>query len=146
MTAQRSTKQIKLYRQHLKQVKLEKLGCAFCAIDSKDKQFISQTKHLKVIHNIFPYSIWDNQTVRDHLMVVPKDHVHTLANLGHEALLELAKVISKYEREGYCIYARPSGSVLKSIPHQHTHLLKLSNRRIKALLYMFKPSFRLVIK
>ena len=146
MTAPRTRKQVKAYDHHLKNVEPASKGCAFCAITAKSPIFVSQTKSFKVIHNIFPYSLWDSQPVKDHLMLVPKQHTDTLADLGPAAAQEFVKLISSYESKGYSIYARAPGSVIKTVLHQHTHLIKHHKKPIRGLLYLRKPYIRLVLK
>lgn len=124
----------------------KKNACDFCAVGPSNKQFVRETTYFKVLHNIFPYSIWDYQAVIDHLLVVPKKHTDSLAGISQKAANEYIKVLTSYENKGYCVYARAPKSVMKSVPHQHTHLIRLSNKRIKGLLYLEKPHIRLLIK
>ncbi|MES2971444.1 MAG: HIT domain-containing protein [Patescibacteria group bacterium] len=142
----RSNKQTKAYDKHLSKAKNNSNKCDFCAIDRSHKQFVSETSSFMVVHNIFPYSLWDNQPVLDHLMLIPKQHTDTLADITPEAASEFVRTISKYEQKGYDIYARAPGSVMKSVTHQHTHLIKLARRKVRGLIYFEKPHLRIVIK
>lgn len=146
MTATRSRKEAKRYEHH--QTHIEPPGniCAFCEIGPDDEQFVSQTKHFKLIHNIFPYSIWDSQSVDDHLNLVPLKHTESLATLSPAAKQECVDIIAEWEAKGYSVYARAPGNVSKSIAHQHTHLMKLSGRKIKVLFYIKRPYRRFLIK
>ncbi len=146
MTATRSNKESKRYKHHQTHIEPPSAGCVFCAIGPKDKQFIKQTKHFKLIDNIFPYTLWDSQTVEDHLTISPIQHTDTLSDLTPEAAKDYVTIISDYESLGYSIYARAPGSVTKSIVHQHTHLIKLSGHKVRFLLYLRRPYKRFLIK
>lgn len=99
-------------------------GCPFCEITSKSEQLLRETEYFKIVHNIFPYNKWDGSKVIDHLMIVPKEHTDSLNTLTPEAMQEFVKDISKYESMGYDVFARSPQSTIKSIVHQHTHLIK----------------------
>ncbi|HSX23688.1 MAG TPA: HIT domain-containing protein [Candidatus Saccharimonadales bacterium] len=146
MTAPRNRKQVKAYDKHLAEVEPPSKGCSFCAINKGSPQFVTETKSFKVIRNIFPYSLWDSQPVKDHLMLIPKRHTDTLADLTPAAAQEFVKLLSSYESKGYSVYARAPGSVIKTVLHQHTHLIKHGDKVIKGLLYLRKPYVRLVIQ
>jgi len=137
----RSRKEQVTYERHLK--KSDRTVCAFCLINKKSPQFIEDTEHFKVIRNIFAYSIWDGQYVADHLMIVPKVHTDTLANMSASQKIEYFDLLEKYEGLHYSIYARAPSSVMKSIVHQHTHLIKPGGKLKRFILLTFKPYFRL---
>lgn len=119
--------------------------CEFCEIHEKSSQFVKKTEYFKVIRNIFPYSIWDSRRVTDHLMLVPNEHTETLSTLSSSALQEYTILIAEYESAGYNIYARTPSSTMKSVPHQHTHLIKANGKRVKMLLHLDKPYLRFII-
>lgn len=137
MTAQRSTKEARSYSKKRKED--ETAGCPFCAIGPSHAQYVTETKHLKVIRNRTPYSLWDSQGVLDHLMVVPKQHTGKLGDLGDEAAREFIALIDQYEEDGYAFYGRAPGSAVRSVAHQHTHLLKLDGKKRKFLLMIRQP-------
>lgn len=137
MTAQRSTKEARHYGK--KRRNDENAACPFCAINTGHPQYVSETKHLKVIRNRTPYSLWDSQGVLDHLMIVPKTHTGKLGDLGTEAAQEFIEVIDRYEENGYAFYGRAPGSAVRSVVHQHTHLLKLDGKKRTFLLMVRKP-------
>lgn len=145
MTAQRSRKEELKYRKYQKESRADasKVKCLFCDINENHEQFLSQTKHFKIIKNIFGYSIWDNQLVAQHLMIVPKKHTTKLGNLPSDAANEFLAIIDKYEDLGFNFYARSPGSIIKSIPHQHTHLIKPAGKRRRLILFLVKPYFRI---
>jgi len=135
MTATRSTKEEKRYQNYRKSE--VNTDCPFCTIDAGHPQYVRETTYLKVIRNRTPYSLWDSQGVVEHLMVVPKQHTGTLADLSNEAAVEFVQLISEYETNGYNVYARSVDSKNRSIAHQHTHLIKLDGKE-KSLLLMIK--------
>lgn len=141
MTATRSRKEEIEYKKHLSLA--DKSRCVFCEIDNKSDQFVRETKSFKVIRNIFAYSIWDNQSVADHLMVVPKKHTDSLSNMGNSQKIEYVDLLEFYEGQEYNIYARAPSSKIKSIVHQHTHLIKPKGYKKKFLLLLRKPYVRL---
>ena len=132
MTAPRSTKEEKQYRTYRKNE--GDAECPFCSIQKGHPQFVRQTAHLKIIRNRTPYSLWDGQAVTDHLMIVPKEHVNSLANLDDTAAIEFTRLLGEYEPHGYNIYARSVDSKNRSVVHQHTHLLKLDGKQKRFLL------------
>lgn len=142
MTATRSKKEEAIYRKHLQ--KADKTVCAFCAVKDGGDQFVAGTKHFKIIRNIFPYSLWDGQKVDDHLMITPRQHTDSLVDLTPKEKSEYVDLLAQYEKDGYNIYARAPGSAIKSIFHQHTHLIKTSGASRRFVLLIRKPYFRFV--
>jgi len=146
MSETRSRKQFHEYNSYLKSLDSGASQCQFCELDAKSPQTIKITKYFKIARNIFPYSVWDSHQVDDHLLLIPKEHTDTLADLSKDAAAEFVKIISDYESSGYNIYARAPGSKMKSIIHQHTHLIKAKPGMISGLLYNRKPYIRWVKK
>ncbi|TAL14735.1 hypothetical protein EPN95_01970 [Patescibacteria group bacterium] len=138
----RSSKLERAYREHMKHI--DSSVCTFCKIDKGHKQFVEGTKYFKVIKNQFPYSLWDAQGVSDHLMIVPREHIRSLAELDDKAKVEYVNILQKYEKRGYNIYARAPQSVMKSIVHQHTHLIKPDGPVKKFVLTVRKPLIRII--
>jgi len=143
MSATRSRKEEKNYKRYIK--KVDKSQCIFCGIDKNNKSLIKQTPSFKIVRNIFAYSLWDGQAVVDHLMVVPIKHTETLKDFTAEEALELLKLLSLYENQGYNVYARAPSSHIKSIPHQHTHLIKTEGRPKKFIFLTRKPYIRIIL-
>ncbi|MGB4762539.1 MAG: HIT domain-containing protein [Candidatus Saccharimonas sp.] len=137
MTAQRSTREQKLYNKNRK----AEVGqaCPFCGMNPGHPQFVRETKHLKVLRNRTPYSLWDDQGVLDHLMIIPKVHTDKLGDLTPEGAAEFIRLVGEYETQGYALYARPLGSASRSVAHQHTHLIQLNGKRRNLLLMLRKP-------
>jgi ATP adenylyltransferase len=142
MTATRTRKQINQYRAYQQSV-AAKL-CDFCDITPTSPQTIQFYEHFKLVRNIFPYSLWDNQLVDVHLLLIPIQHTDTLADITAEAAQQYVQIISDYESQGYNVYARAPHSTIKTVPHQHTHLMKLSDRDIRGLVHLKKPYIRLL--
>ena len=103
-------------------------------------------KHFKIIKNIFPYDTWDARDVHDHLMITPIMHTESLSALGDDAAVEFVKLVSTYEKQGYDVYARSPYSAIKSVPHQHTHLIKTGGTRHKGVIHIEKPYVSITIR
>ena len=115
-------------------------SCDFCRLVETDtSQVVSRHRHCLVIKNLFGYDIWDDRGVEEHLMIIPKRHVDSLADLTDEEMAEYIKIMTKYEKSGYSIYARSPGNTSKSIVHQHTHLIKIDDKSKKWIFYLKKP-------
>jgi diadenosine tetraphosphate (Ap4A) HIT family hydrolase len=103
-------------------------GCSFCAIDHPDNtvvKIVEQYDDFWVIKNAFPYALFDSIEVADHLLVVPKKHAESIAELDKHERQKLIEILSRYEALGYSIMARGPGNNAKSMFHQHTHLIKI---------------------
>lgn len=72
-------------------------------------------------------------------MVIPKRHVNSLGDLSAEERADIMATLGKYERQNYNIYARAPGNASRSVPHQHTHLIKISNRFNKGVFFWQRP-------
>ncbi len=134
----RKPKNQKLYSAHTAKANESKV-CQFCLLTKNSDQVIKIYKHFKLIRNIFPYDNWDARQVLDHLMIVPVKHTDTLSDLGSEAAIEFVEIMSSYESQGYDVFARSPHSTIKSIPHQHTHLIKTGGKHHKVLIHIVKP-------
>jgi galactose-1-phosphate uridylyltransferase len=113
--------------------------CPFCALDDRDIHVDGPS--MRVMANRFPYSYWDGGNVVEHLLLVPKRHVLSLAELQDDEKLEAISLMAEYEADGYSVYWRNQTSSSRSIPHQHTHLFKLGDKRLSLLLYLWRPYF-----
>lgn len=142
MTAPRSRKETKLYNQHRGGV--DKSRCVFCDINKDSPQLVTEEHGFKLIRNIFPYSIWDGQRVVDHLLIVPSQHTDTLADLSPDQAVHYLKLVSSYEQQGYNLYARAPDSIIKTIVHQHSHLIKTEGSPKKIIFLLRRPYLRIV--
>jgi len=143
MTAPRSRKQTLIYKKYQDQA--DPSVCSFCTLKEDEVKVVGQTKYFNILKNRFPYSIWDGQTVTDHLMVVPKQHIASLSGLSLHEKAEYVDILEEYEREGYNIYARAPVSIIKSVLHQHTHLIKTTGGPKKLVFMIKKPYIRLTL-
>ncbi len=141
--AYRSRKEHQPYKTRTKQVQTTG-GCEFCKIETASDQLVEQTASFKVIKNIFPYSFWDYRRVSHHLMIIPKWHTDTLKDIRSDQAAEYMSIVSRYESRGYDVFARSPGSIQKSVPHQHTHLIKTGGKSVKFILYIAKPYMRFI--
>lgn len=135
----RSRKEEITYKKYRKQV--AKDVCQFCDLNKNSSQLLKQSKHFKIIKNIFSYSLWDAVSVEDHLMIVPNKHTDTLGDLTPYEAKEFVDLIAKYEKIGYNVYARPPKSIRKTIVHQHTHLIKTKGNVKKFIFTIHKPFY-----
>lgn len=87
--------------------------------------------------------MWDMRRVTEHLMVVPKRHVQSLADLTSEERSGIMDIIAEYEGKEYNVYARARNSAMRSMGHQHTHLIKTSGRITRGVIFFKKPYFLL---
>lgn len=142
MLSTRTQKNIKRYKKHKQTI--SDTSCIFCLSKKGDESYVSSTKSFKILRNIFPYSTWDLQNVTDHLMIIPKKHTDTLNNLTTHEAIEYVNLLGSYESRGYNVYARSPGSGMKTVVHQHTHLIKTEGT-VKRLLIYSKNSNRAII-
>jgi diadenosine tetraphosphate (Ap4A) HIT family hydrolase len=138
----RSSKLEKVYRKHQKQT--DTAICTFCNIHEGHAQFVKDMKFFTIIRNRFPYSFWDGQGVADHLMIVPHKHIDSLGTLDDNEKIEYVDILQQYEKQGYNVYARAPQSVMKSIVHQHTHLIKPAGAVKRFVLTIRKPLIRII--
>lgn len=117
-----------------------KTVCDFC--DRARLDIIKEFKNTLIIRNRFPYSHWDMFNVVDHIMLIPKRHLVSLTELNEAEKLEYIRVLGEYEDQGYSIYARSFDSGMRTVGHQHTHLIKTDGASgHKWLMYLRKPYF-----
>jgi len=126
------------YASHNKSDRAKNL-CAFCGDENLESRLVEKTKTMRIIPNRVSYDIFEGLRVEDHLMIVPIRHVEGIAEFTDQEKCEMTDLLGKYEQLGYSMYARGVGSISRSVKHQHTHLIKLSNTLPKFSLYMRKP-------
>jgi ATP adenylyltransferase len=114
--------------------------CYFCKLDEPEApQPLHTYKHFYVAKNQFGYEIWDACKVLDHLMLIPKQHREGMSAMTKEELAEMAAIVAEYEKRGYTFYGRASETVTGSVPHQHTHFIRLEKKRRSWVVYLRKP-------
>lgn len=115
-------------------------GCPFCKFVTEDSEdILERVGKCVVIKNVFGYDMWDGCGVEDHIMIIPNSHVASIGEMTDQEKKDFMNILSDYEAKGYSIYARSPGNKTKSVVHQHTHLIKIDNRRKKMLFYLWKP-------
>jgi ATP adenylyltransferase len=114
--------------------------CTFCNEDTRAR-IIEENDTMFVIANRVSYDMFEGRKVTDHLMVIPKRHVETVIEFTDQEKLDQMNVAGEYEAKGYNVYARGVGSVTRSVKHQHTHLIKLVDKKSKVIIYSRKPHF-----
>lgn len=114
--------------------------CVFC--DLSDQKFVAdEGKDWTVIKAKYPYELWDDMIVGDHLLAIPKRHIADVSELGKREWKGYAKLLGKYSLDGYSTYTRAASNIAKSVVHLHTHLLSLdySKGHIESLNYTRHP-------
>ncbi|MGH7158140.1 MAG: HIT family protein [Candidatus Saccharimonadales bacterium] len=114
--------------------------CPFCDSVTLGRA-IKETKHAYIVFNLTFYDVWEGHDVSDHLLVVPKRHVKSMKELTEPERLDIIDLIADYESHDYSAYARGVGNVVRSVEHQHTHLIKIHHKRPKFSIYLRKPYF-----
>lgn len=113
-------------------------GCTFCKEVGRSR-VLRENDTMFIIANRVAYDIFEDLRVLDHLMVIPKRHVESLQDFTEKEKLDHMAIAGEYEMQGYSIYSRGVGSVNRSVKHQHTHLIKLADKKPKFILYAAKP-------
>jgi hypothetical protein len=117
-----------------------KSGCTLC-LEVGSSAVIRETNTMFIIPNRVSYDVFEGRRVIDHLMVIPKHHRTTLADFTDEEMIDQMRLAGEYESQGYNVYARGVDSVSRSVDHQHTHLIKLSDKKPRVILFADKPQF-----
>ncbi len=115
-------------------------GCPFCSASTLEKA-VYEDNFVYVVPNLTQYDLWELHDVEDHLLVIPRRHVETLAELNDKERLAVFNQAANYELLGYNIYARGVGFVKRSVKHQHTHLIKVTNNKPRLALFLQSPYF-----
>jgi ATP adenylyltransferase len=111
--------------------------CPFCALD--ERKIYEDTKTMRVMANKFPYEFWDGRKVAEHLLLAPKRHVLSLDDLTDDEKVDALHLMAEYESKGYNVYWRSQTNQTRSVPHQHTHLIKLKDGDTHFLMYLRRP-------
>lgn len=120
-------------------IKRHAKGVSHCPFCNNQVEIVKNANYFQVVKNGFPYDYWEFMNVTDHLMVIPKRHILSIAELNDEERSEWVSLIAEYENNGYNIYLREKENTTKSVPHQHTHLIKTSNEQAKLFVYARRP-------
>ncbi len=137
-----------IYRKRREQLAYDRMpkttGCPFCEPDNKllnprPRKVLQETPHMQVVSNMFPYHVWEHLDVVDHLLIVPKRHISSMADLTPSERKDMINIFCEYEAEGYSNYTRAPQAVSRSLPHIHTHLIKSGTKKPRFSLVMRKP-------
>lgn len=115
--------------------------CIFCAIHTDNAGIVYEATSFWIYKNLFKYTAWDNRNVTDHVMIVPKRHILTLAELSAHEKNEYMTLLSEYDSKGYSSYLRASTNTAKTIQHLHAHLIQTEGKPHNFHLYLRKPYF-----
>lgn len=113
-------------------------GCPFCLPETLAKATYSD-EYVYIVPNLTSYDLWEGHDVRDHLLIIPRRHVHSLDELSDSEKLAVMQQAAVYEKQGYNVYSRGVGAVTRSVKHQHTHLIKTSSVRPRLALFLRRP-------
>lgn len=113
-------------------------GCPFCAAANSSHP-LRESKLFYIIKNRVAYDFFEGVPVRDHLMVIPKRHITTVADMSNDEKVEYVTLLGEYEKKDYAVYSRAVESGIRSVEHVHTHLLKIPGKRVSWQLYIEKP-------
>jgi diadenosine tetraphosphate (Ap4A) HIT family hydrolase len=130
-------KTIKTYAAHNAKDKVSS-GCTFCK-EVGQARVIYENDTMFIIPNRVAYDMFEGRRVLEHLMVIPKRHVETLAEFTDREKIDQMTIAGEYEAEGFNVYSRGVGSVSRSVHHQHTHLIKLVNKKSRLIIFSAKP-------
>ncbi|HEX4662651.1 MAG TPA: HIT domain-containing protein [Candidatus Saccharimonadales bacterium] len=114
-------------------------SCPFCDHQQIKDRVVAETEHAFIVPNRVFYDLWEFRSVTDHLLVLPKRHVRSLGDLNDAEKLDIMNILGEYESKNYNVYARSVDSVQRSVPHQHTHLIKTTDRKPLGAFVLNKP-------
>ena len=113
--------------------------CSLCE-SIEPSQIILETPTMQVVRNRVPYDVFDAlRTTGRHYMIVPKRHVSFISEFSDVEKFEMINLIAEYEAEGFSVYARSKTNIHRSQPHQHTHLIEVSQKEPRFMFYSAKP-------
>ncbi len=138
-TLHRDSEGEKIYRDYLKNHVHAEGICVFCEIKKGSSEIVKTYPLFNIVTNAFPYTLWDSCSVTEHMMIVPARHIESMSSFTLDEVAEYHLIASDYKKKGYDLYARGLSSNMKSILHQHTHLLKTDGNKIHGLVYIEEP-------
>ena len=115
-------------------------SCPFCGQDTISSA-IFENDLIYIAPNLTQYDLWELHDVENHLLIIPKRHVETLSELSSAERLAIMDQAAKYEAMGYSVYARGFGFVKRSVKHQHTHLLKVTDKKPRFAIFIRSPYY-----
>jgi diadenosine tetraphosphate (Ap4A) HIT family hydrolase len=72
-------------------------------------------------------------------MVFPVRHVTSMIDLTAAERKDFMDIICDYESKGYSVYSRAPSTIARTVPHIHTHLIKVANEAPRIYLALRKP-------
>ena len=103
--------------------------CDFCILkEDQPQQIMREGTHFYIVFARFPYNIWDNMPVEQHLMAVPKRHVKSLREFDDAERKEFMDILTEYEFNGYSVYSRAPQDSSRTMAHVHTHMISFKSR------------------
>jgi len=114
--------------------------CPFCSEERLDKA-VYQDDYIYIVPNLTKYDLWELHDVTEHLLIIPKRHIESLNELTNDEKLAIMNQVAEYESKGYSTYARGVGFIKRSVKHQHTHLIKVTNKEPNIAFFVKKPRF-----
>lgn len=141
MNHYRKTKQ-KYNKYRKNDISLE--SCAFCT-RARSEEIVAENDTMYVVPNRVSYDIFEGYKVEDHLMILPKEHRTSIGDFTEGEALDYVRLVGEYEAMGYGVYARGYNSPSRSVAHQHTHLIKISDTPARSVIYNAKP-YMLIVK
>lgn len=105
----------------------DNLPCVLCS-SVQQKQAIHVSETMLVLRNDYPYAKFDGQIVREHLMIVPRNHKESIGLFTAVERTEYLHLLAIYSARGYATMTRSSTDKNRSVPaHFHTHLFRYDN-------------------
>src|SRR5690606_28572825 len=90
------------YRRHNAADKKSEGSCPFPSCQGRNGQMIlRENDTMYVIANRVPYDMFEGRRVEDHLMVIPKRHVETIADFTDQEMIDQMTIIGEYESQRY---------------------------------------------
>jgi diadenosine tetraphosphate (Ap4A) HIT family hydrolase len=113
--------------------------CTFCTKETRQK-VINENETMFIVSNRVSYDLFEGLRINDHLLIIPKRHIEHLQELTVQEKQDFAELLTRYEGEGYSFYGRGITNINRSVKHQHTHLLKIDDKKKTHLqFYLDKP-------
>ena len=119
--------------------------CTFCT-SVRGERILQQNDTMFIVANRIAYDMFEGRRVLDHLMIIPKEHRVSLADFTDAERIDYVTLVGQYEQDGYNVYARGVNVAARSVKHQHTHLIKLSESASRIVVHTKKPYMLLDIK
>lgn len=129
------------YRKLNQNDKKASVKCSFCE-NLATNTTVESTETMWVVPNRVAYDYFEGvPTTGEHYMIVPKRHLVKFGEFTDRERREMFELTAKYEEAGFNVYARSTQNIHRSQEHQHTHLIKLSEKQPTFVFASQKPYF-----